>query len=80
MRRRPEESGAMAVTFPRSPPMASISSMNPMAPPSVRAAFRRARKNDRIFTLVMPYHMDWNAGAETNRNGTSACLAMALAR
>jgi hypothetical protein len=64
----------------RSPPMASISSMNPMAPPSRRAALRRALKNERIRTLVMPYHMDWNAGAEMNRNGTPACLAMALAR
>ena len=64
----------------RSPPMASISSMNPIAPPSRRAALRRALKNERILTLVMPYHMDWKAGAETKRKGTPACFAMALAR
>ena len=64
----------------RSAPIASISSMKPMAPPSRRAALRMARKNALILTAVIPNHMDWNAGAETNRNGTPACLAMALAR
>src|SRR5207248_11489087 len=61
-------------------PIASISSMNPMAPPSLRAALRSALKNDRIFAAVIPNHIDWNAGADTNRNGTPACFAMAFAR
>jgi hypothetical protein len=71
--------GEAAEDPPRSAPMASISSMNPMAPPSRRAALRSARKKERIFTFVMPNHIDWNAGADANRNGTPACLAMALA-
>src|SRR5437016_7420171 len=61
-------------------PIASISSMNPIAPPSLRAALRRALKNERIFDAVMPNHIDWNAGEDTNMNGTPACLAMAFAR
>jgi hypothetical protein len=60
-------------------PTASISSMNPIAPPSLRAALRRARKNARIREAVMPWNADRNAGEETNRNGTPACFAMALA-
>ena len=60
--------------------IASISSMKPIAPPSLRAAFRSLRKNDRIRNADMPCHMDWNAGAGMNRNGTPACLAIALAR
>ena len=35
-------------------PMASISSMKPMAPPSRRAAVRNARKYERILRLVWP--------------------------
>jgi hypothetical protein len=54
--------------------------MNPIAPPSRRAAFRSALKKERIFVLVMPNHIDWKAGAETNRNGTPACFAIAFAR
>ena len=61
-------------------PIASISSMNPMAPPSFRAAFRNALKNERIRDAVIPNHMDWKAGEDTNMNGTPVCLAMALAR
>ena len=38
----------------RAAPMASISSMKPMAPPSRRAAFRSALKNDRILRFVWP--------------------------
>ena len=38
----------------RAAPMASISSMKPMAPPSLRAVARSALKNDRIFRLVWP--------------------------
>ena len=38
----------------RAAPMASISSMKPMAPPSLRAALRRARKYVRILRLVCP--------------------------
>src|SRR5438093_8177018 len=64
----------------RSPPIASISSMKPIAPPSLRANFRRVLKNDRIRAPVMPYHMDWNDGAEMNKNGTPACFAIAFAR
>jgi hypothetical protein len=64
----------------REVPMASISSMNPIAPPSRAAALRRALKNERIRLFVIPNHIDWKAGAETNRNGTPACLAIALAR
>ena len=60
--------------------MASISSTNPIAPPSRRAALRSALKYDLIFTALMPCHMDWKAGDAANRNGTPACLAMALAR
>jgi hypothetical protein len=54
--------------------------MKPIAPPSRRAAFRIARKNERILTFVIPNHIDWKDGADANRNGTPACLAMALAR
>ena len=35
-------------------PMASISSMKPMAPPSLRAALRSSVKKDRILRLVWP--------------------------
>jgi hypothetical protein len=63
----------------RAPPMASISSMKPMAPPSVRAYFRKRLKKERILRFVWPKYIDWNAEAETNRNGTWASLAMALA-
>ena len=45
--------GDMA-TPPRFSPMVSISSMNPMAPPFFRAAFRSDLKKARIFTAVMP--------------------------
>ena len=38
----------------RAAPMASNSSMNPMAPPSERAALRSALKNARILRLVWP--------------------------
>ncbi len=79
MRPRPVPSG-LAFIPPRSPPIASISSMNPIAPPSLRASLRRRRKNERIFAFVIPNHIDWNAGAALNRNGTPACLAIALAR
>ncbi len=72
--------GTMLSMPPRVPPIASISSMKPIAPPSLRAAFRRFLKNDLIRNAVMPCHIDWNAGAEMNRNGTPACLAIALAR
>ncbi len=78
-RPRPVRSG-LAFIPPRSPPIASISSMNPIAPPSFRASLRRRRKNERIFAFVIPNHIDWNAGAALNRNGTPACLAIALAR
>src|SRR6185503_21183536 len=64
----------------RDPPIASISSMKPIAPPSLRAAFRRALKNERILVAVIPNHIDCRAVAEMNRNGTPACLAIALAR
>src|SRR5580692_8624950 len=63
----------------RAPPMASISSMNPMAPPSVRAYLRRRLKNVRIFRFVCPKYIDWKAEAETNKNGTCASFAIALA-
>ena len=59
--------------------MASISSMKPMAPPSWRAALRSALKKARILRAVMPYHIDWKLVAETNRNGTPAWRAIALA-
>ena len=39
---------------PRVVPMASISSMNPMAPPFLRADLRSSLKNERTFTFVMP--------------------------
>ena len=39
---------------PRAVAMASISSMNPIAPPSVRAALRSALKYARIFFAVAP--------------------------
>jgi len=38
----------------RAAPIASISSMNPIAPPSARAALRSARKYDRILRFVWP--------------------------
>jgi len=43
-----------AFSPPRAIAMASISSMNPMAPPSWRAALRRALKYERIFLAVAP--------------------------
>ena len=64
----------------RDPPIASISSMKPIAPPSLRAAFRSALKNERILVAVIPNHIDCSAVAEMNRNGTPACLAIAFAR
>ncbi len=54
--------------------------MNPIAPPSLRASLRNRLKKERIFAFVIPNHIDWNAGAEMNRNGTPACFAIALAR
>ena len=39
---------------PRRIAIASISSMNPIAPPSVRAALRSALKYARIFFAVAP--------------------------
>ena len=44
----------VADTPPRAIAMASISSMKPMAPPSARAALRRALKYDRILRAVAP--------------------------
>ena len=41
-------SGVALLPPPRDMPIASISSMKPIAPPSLRAAFRRALKNDRM--------------------------------
>ncbi len=71
---------AVAVEMPpRRIPMASNSSMNPMAPPSARATLRKCRKKPRILRAVMPYHMLWNEVADTNRKGTPASLAMARA-
>ena len=64
----------------RDPPIASISSMKPIAPPSLRAAFRRALKKERIRDAVPPNHIDCVADADMNRNGTPACLAIAFAR
>src|SRR5947207_7300027 len=61
-------------------PNASISSMNPMAPPSLRAALRSALKNDRIFAAVITNNIDWNAGAVTNWNDTQDCITKAFAR
>jgi hypothetical protein len=78
-RPRPVWSGTARMP-PRSPPIASISSMNPIAPPSLRASLRRRLKKPRILAFVIPNHIDWNAGAEMNRKGTPACFAIALAR
>ena len=64
----------------RAPPIASISSMKPIAPPSLRAAFRRALKKERIRDAVPPNHIDCVDDADMNRNGTPACLAIAFAR
>jgi hypothetical protein len=61
-------------------PIASISSMKPIAPPSLRAVFLSALKNDRIRYAVIPNHIDCRAVAEMNRNGTPACFAIAFAR
>src|SRR5207248_9990066 len=58
----------------------SISSMKPIAPPSLRAVAFRALKYFRILRAVIPYHIDWNAGPDTNRKGTPACFAIAFAR
>ena len=65
---------------PRAPATASISSMNPIAPPSLRASLRNDLKNERTRRADIPCHMEENAGAEMNRNGTPACLAIAFAR
>ncbi len=65
---------------PRRVAMASISSMKPIAPPSIRATLRSWRKKVRILRAVMPYHIDWNDVDDTNRKGTPASLAIALAR
>ncbi len=46
----------------------------------MRAAFRRALKNERILDAVPPNHIDCVADADMNRNGTPACLAIAFAR
>ena len=54
--------------------------MKPIAPPSLRAAFRSALKNDRMRYAVMPWNIDVIDEAEMNRNGTPACFAIALAR
>ncbi len=70
----------VALMPPRLPAMASISSMKPMAPPSLRAVLRSSLKKLRILRAVAPYHMDWNEVADTNMNGTPASLAIALAR
>ena len=67
-------------TPPRDIATASISSMKPIAPPSLRAAFRSFLKNARIRQAVIPCHMDTNDGAGMNMNGTPACFAIALAR
>ncbi len=77
---RAEVSGVALEVPPRLIPIASISSMNPIAPPCLRAILRRCLKNERIRYAVMPCHIDWNAGAAMNRKGTPACFAMALAR
>ena len=69
-----------ASTSPRVCPIASISSMNPIAPPSLRAAFFSALKKALIFQAVIPNHIDWKAGALTKKNGTPASAAIALAR
>ena len=45
---------------PRARPIASISSMKPIAPPSLRAVLRSALKYWRIFFAVAPWNMDWN--------------------
>ncbi len=65
---------------PRAPATASISSMNPIAPPSLRASLRSDLKNERTRRADIPCHMEENAGAEMNRKGTPACLAIAFAR
>ena len=54
--------------------------MKPIAPPSLRAAFRKALKNPRMREAVPPNHIDCVADADMNRNGTPACLAIAFAR
>ena len=65
---------------PREAPTASISSMKPIAPPCLRAAFLRVLKNALILNAVIPNHMLWNAGADTKKKGTPASAAIALAR
>src|SRR3954449_7458937 len=73
-------SGAAVIDSPRRvAPIASISSMNAIAPPSASAALRASLKNLRIFIAVAPYIIDWNAVADTNRKGTPASAAIALA-
>src|SRR3954454_17053644 len=73
-------SGAAVIESPRRvAPIASISSMNAIAPPSASAALRASLKNLRIFIAVAPYIIDWNAVADTNRKGTPASAAIALA-
>src|SRR5437667_3433826 len=64
----------------RDAPMASISSMKPIAPPCFRAIFLRDLKKDLILKAVIPNQCDCKEGAAMNRNGTPACLAIALAR
>lgn len=66
--------------LPRAVPTASISSMKPIAPPSRRAAFFSARKKERSFQAVIPYHMLRKAGADTKKKGTPASAAIAFAR
>ena len=44
----------VAETPPRAMAIASISSMKPIAPPSVRAALRSALKYERILRAVAP--------------------------
>src|SRR3954452_12817650 len=73
-------SGAAVIDSPRRvAPIASISSMNAIAPPSASAALRASLKNLRIFIAVAPYIIDWNAVADTNRKGTPASAAIAFA-
>ena len=53
------------------PPIASSSSMKPMAPPSRRAYSRRDPEDGGTFRFVCPSeNIDWKADDETNRNGT----------
>src|SRR3954470_18667532 len=73
-------SGAAVIDSPRRvAPIASISSMKAIAPPSASAALRASLKNLRIFMAVAPYIIDWKAVADTNRKGTPASAAIAFA-